>query len=98
MLVEVTLSCIQDKTTGRSECSLLLGTLMDLRNRIEDNPDNYGPAAAALVSQADDVMQSIRDGMLAALEGLEPFQVPDGKGGYQTAYDLKTRAGEGRAE
>lgn len=96
MLVDLTLSCLQDKTTGQSECSLLLGTLMDLRNRVENNPNHYGPTAAALVSQANDIMQSIRAGMLATLEGLQPVQVPDGKGGYQTVYDLKTGAGEGQ--
>ena len=86
MLINVSVACVPNRDTKRSECDLLLEALFEYQHRLELNPDIYLEDTELIIAQMESIQRAIRRGMLSALEGLNTLYIPDSKGGHKSVY------------
>lgn len=98
MLIDVCIGCGPDNRTDRSECSLLIESLTMFRDSLEQNPDPYGDVGDYMLIQVNNLLESVHDAMLRALEGLEQRRMSDDNGGHKDVYAVRSKAGEGPVE
>lgn len=96
MQINLHVSCVPETISKQSECATLLSALTHYRNVIKDDHRHYGEdGTGEVIGQIDELIVSVNDGMLFALQSLGPLQIFNENLAYKAVYVVDSTSERG---